>query len=179
LHPHQHFDKGLVIDLSGANTLARGLPSTSVTSTVALLTHRQATRLQPRRFELHPRQHFGKGLAINLGNANTSARGSPSTSATSTAPSPHFAKGLTTDLGDFDHTLVYTSARACHPWWCQHFGKRLTTDLSDIDLTLTNTLLVPRPHIWVEDPHPPSAPSTSPSPHLSTSKSTLAPIGYL
>ena len=58
----------------------------------------------------------------------------------------------------------------------------LAIDLGDIDLTLTNTSLASQPHIWVEDPHlpsAPSAPSTSPSPHLSASTSTLALLGYL
>ncbi|XP_066334094.1 uncharacterized protein [Miscanthus floridulus] len=89
--------------------------------------------------------------------------------------------GLAVDLDGINRTLVNTSRLAIRPQWYQHFGKGLI-DLSDIDLTLTNTLSMPRPHIWVEDPHPPSAPSapsTSPSPHLSASTSTLTLLGYL
>jgi hypothetical protein len=64
LHPREHFDKGLSIDPSGGNTLARGSLSTSETS-------------------IAPSPHFGKGLTVDLGGinrtlANTSARGSPS-----------------------------------------------------------------------------------------------------
>jgi hypothetical protein len=98
-HPREHFNKGLSIDPSGGNTLARGSLSTSATS-------------------IAPSSHFGKGLTVDLGSinrtlantsargspsdlggTNTLARGSPSTSVISTSPPPTLYQCLDLTFG--------------------------------------------------------------------------------
>jgi hypothetical protein len=80
--------RGSAIDITLANNLERGSPSTSVTLTAPSPTIWQGAHHRPRRC-----QHFDKGLTVNLDSinctlTNNSARGSPSTSVTLTAPSP-------------------------------------------------------------------------------------------
>jgi hypothetical protein len=102
------------IDCTFANTSARGSLLTSMTSTAPSPTLRQGTHHRPQRHQPHPHQHFGKGLTIGpRGNQHSgkglafdlddinrtfaiqqatsvtsTARGSLSTLATSTTPSP-------------------------------------------------------------------------------------------
>lgn len=90
--------KGLAINLGHMDrTLVRGLPSLW-----------QVAHHRPQQHQLHPRQHLDKRITIDLSKidrtlANTSRRGSPSTSMTSVAPSPTLQEGaLSINLSDID-----------------------------------------------------------------------------
>jgi hypothetical protein len=143
--------------------LARGSPSTSAVPAL-----RQGAHRQPRQHQPHPHQQFSEGLAIDLDDidstfTNTSTRGSPLTSVVPTL-----------------RQVALHRPRRHRPHPRQQFSKGLAFNLGDINFTLTNTSSAP--HAWVEDLHPslaPSAPSTSPLFHLSTSASTSPPPGYL
>jgi hypothetical protein len=153
----------LSIDIGDINrtfAIQQGAPhSTSgSSSTSAVPTLPQGACYRPQRHRSHLRQHFSKGLAINLDDidctfANTLARDSPSASATSTAPSPTLRQGphhltsveptlrqgLAFNLGDINRTFAIQQAARRRPRQCQHSGKGLTIDLGVIDRTSANT----------------------------------------